>query len=68
LHHSVDNIIARASTPLADSASLHLCIDFVFFFLDVEKNPVTTVNQVRHSLFSYHIFSMQIKAAAIQAG
>jgi hypothetical protein len=67
LHHSVANIIARASTPLAASASLHLCIDFVFFFLDVGKNPLTTVNQVRHSSFSHHIFVMQMKAA-IQMG
>jgi hypothetical protein len=67
LHHSVANIITRASTPLADSASLHLCIDFVLFFLVVEKNPLMSANKVRHSPFSSHIFAMQMKVV-IQMG
>ena len=45
------------------STSLHMCIDFVLFFLEVGKNPLMTVNKVRHSLFSYQIFTMQLKAA-----
>jgi hypothetical protein len=61
LHQSVANIIKRASTPLADSASLHLCIDFVFSFFDVGKNPLMTANKVHHSPFSSHIFAMQMK-------
>jgi hypothetical protein len=44
-------------------ASLHLCINFVLFFLEVGKNPLMTANKVRHSPFSYQIFSMQVKAA-----
>ncbi len=35
----------------------------VFFFLDVGKNPLMTVNKVRHSPFSYQIFAMQVAAA-----
>ncbi len=38
---------------LADSASLHLCIDIVLFLLEFGKNPLMTVNKVRHSPFSY---------------
>jgi hypothetical protein len=48
---------------LADSASLHLRIDFVLFLLEAGKNPPMTANKVRHSPFSYQIFAMQVKAA-----
>ena len=54
--------MARLST-LADSASLHLGIDFVLFFLKVGKNRLLTVNKVCHSPFSYRIFATQMKAA-----
>ena len=59
LHQSVANNI----TTLADSALLHLCIDFVLFFLEVGKKPLMTANKVLHSPFSYQIFTMQVKAA-----
>ena len=39
----------------------HLCIDFVLFFLEVGKNPLMAANKVRHSPFSYSVFTMQHK-------
>jgi hypothetical protein len=58
----VANIIAWASA-VADSAPLHLCIDFgiVLFILEVGENLLMTANKVRHSSFSYQIFAMQIR-------
>jgi hypothetical protein len=50
-------------SAFADSASLHLNIDFVLFFLEVGKNALLTVNKARHSPFSYRILSAQMKAA-----
>jgi hypothetical protein len=55
------NIITWAPT-LADSASLHLCIDCVVF-VGSWKNALMTANRVRYSPFSYQIFAMQVKAA-----
>jgi hypothetical protein len=55
------------ASALADSASLHLCVDFVFFRLNIGKNPLLTANKVRHSPFSHQIFAMQM-TVAIQAG
>ena len=62
LYQSVAKVITWTST-LADSALLHLCIDFVLFYLEVGKNPLITANKVRHFPFSYQIFTMQAKAA-----
>ncbi len=50
-------------STFADSASLHLSIDFVLFFLEVEKKTLLVVNKVRYSPFSYRILAAQMKAA-----
>ncbi len=49
------NIIASL-LRLADSASLHLSIDFVLCFLHVCKKPLLAVNKMRHSSIAYRTF------------
>ena len=63
LYQSVVAKVITWAPTLADSALLHLCIDFVLFFLEVGKNPLMTANKVLYSQSSYQIFTVQARAA-----